>query len=264
MMAFDPIRQRTVLFGGVEVFGGFPGTVLADTWEFDGATWRPIATPNVPPARYDAAMAWDSNQRRIVLYGGRPSLSVALNDTWTYDGSDWAPLPTANTPTGGYLPPEFRSTLADDVANGALLSVANTEMTWSLGSFTRAAISHLGSGCGASGPPPVLRASEPRLGNEGFQFELSSVPTGSSCALVVADTARPVPVGGGCTVHVGGASFALTRVANAFGGANVPLPIPRDVSLRGLSLHAQAATLDPSTPLGLALSSAITLTLGDE
>lgn len=36
-MAYDPIRQRTVLYGGIGEQGR-----LGDLWEWDGATWRKI------------------------------------------------------------------------------------------------------------------------------------------------------------------------------------------------------------------------------
>ena len=41
-LAYDPVRQRTVLFGGAS------GTLLDDTWEFDGQDWAQIATANAP------------------------------------------------------------------------------------------------------------------------------------------------------------------------------------------------------------------------
>jgi len=43
-MAFDRIRSRLVLFGGQDVLS----QKLADTWEYDGTTWTPIAPPAGP------------------------------------------------------------------------------------------------------------------------------------------------------------------------------------------------------------------------
>src|SRR5262249_12382183 len=50
-MAFDSARNRTVLFGGVDV--NFNG--LNDTWEWDGSTWTQLSPATSPPARSASA-----------------------------------------------------------------------------------------------------------------------------------------------------------------------------------------------------------------
>jgi len=92
-MAYDELRNVTVLFGG----GSALGQPLADTWEFDGNDWHPVATPVHPPASWTMAMVWDSLRGRLVLFvggdiGGTPA------ETWEYDGS-WARVETAHTPS---------------------------------------------------------------------------------------------------------------------------------------------------------------------
>jgi hypothetical protein len=43
-----------------------------------------------PPARIEHAMAYDSNRKRVVLFGGEnPFLSMCYNDTWEWDGNTW-------------------------------------------------------------------------------------------------------------------------------------------------------------------------------
>jgi hypothetical protein len=39
-LAYDPERQRAVLFGG-----GTPTQDFGDTWESDGASWTEVAPP---------------------------------------------------------------------------------------------------------------------------------------------------------------------------------------------------------------------------
>ncbi|MEZ5965663.1 MAG: hypothetical protein R3F56_17645 [Planctomycetota bacterium] len=100
-LAYDAARQRTVLFGGNVDPEAFAGTT--DTWEWDGTTWRQIATPG-PSARGYTAMAYSPSSRRIVLFGGRTSLSSSGNagDTWEFDGSTWT-LRTSNNVPGRAL-----------------------------------------------------------------------------------------------------------------------------------------------------------------
>jgi hypothetical protein len=85
-MAGDARRGRIVLFGGTQ-----RGTVLADTWEWDGTDW--VARGFGPPGRFTHGMAYDSARGVVVVFGGRSSLGD-LNDTWEWDGTTWRqPLP---------------------------------------------------------------------------------------------------------------------------------------------------------------------------
>ena len=54
--------------------------------------WTPITPAGgvAPPARYRAAIAYDSARGRVVLFGGRTSNSTVLGDTWEWDGTAWA------------------------------------------------------------------------------------------------------------------------------------------------------------------------------
>lgn len=93
-MVFDAARGRVMLFGGIHV-ANYQGTFYDDVWEWDGSTWT-ARTPAVrPPARSEAALAFDPSRARVVMYGGWGGGSVGLVDTWEWDGSTWtqrAPL----------------------------------------------------------------------------------------------------------------------------------------------------------------------------
>src|SRR5262249_43980087 len=54
-MAYDSVRQRTVLFGGYQSSAPLP-----DTWEFDGSNWRRQYTEG-PPTMVGGAMAFDGS-----------------------------------------------------------------------------------------------------------------------------------------------------------------------------------------------------------
>jgi hypothetical protein len=88
-MAYDPIRQVTVLFGG-QTGTGASSVFPRDTWTWDGTRWELRATEG-PAPRYVFAMAYDARRQKIVLYGGgrggRPY--DALNDVWEWDGTRW-------------------------------------------------------------------------------------------------------------------------------------------------------------------------------
>ena len=83
-MAYDSARGRVVLFGG------YGGSVLADTLEWDGNAWAQRAPSTSPPAREGHAMAYDSARGRVVLFGGESFPALEYADTWEWDGNTWA------------------------------------------------------------------------------------------------------------------------------------------------------------------------------
>lgn len=92
-VAYDSGRQRLVLFGGYR--GSGEGRVrLGDTWEWDGARWEQKNPPRAPSPRSGAAMAYDPDRRRVVLFGG----SSRSADTWEWDGAEWVQLEAAPPP----------------------------------------------------------------------------------------------------------------------------------------------------------------------
>jgi len=100
-MAYDPLRGRIVLFGGVNETGGPNGTprLFGDTWEFDGLRWAQVISSTSPPALVGAAMAWDPVAEKLLLYGGGTTFKANLtSDTWNFDGSDWVKLSPGQNP----------------------------------------------------------------------------------------------------------------------------------------------------------------------
>ena len=81
-MAYDPVTQRTIMFGGAGT-----ADVLADTWAYDAKAnaWTKLEPSGaVPPARADHTMAYDPDMHRMILFGGGRA-SSKLDDTWAYD-----------------------------------------------------------------------------------------------------------------------------------------------------------------------------------
>jgi len=94
VMAYDPIRDKILLFGGAPT----RTEMLDDTWEWDGSTWRKLYVSGPTPRAY-AAMAFDNKRKKIVLHGGRNSERVSLSDTWEWDGNRWQQVATTG-PSG--------------------------------------------------------------------------------------------------------------------------------------------------------------------
>jgi len=97
-MVFDSTRNRTVLFSGRTNRDIQAPALVADTWEYDGTTWRRISTAARPPVRTDAGIAFDSVRNRVVLTGGlNMNASGSLFDTWEYTGANWVAKPAPPT-----------------------------------------------------------------------------------------------------------------------------------------------------------------------
>ncbi len=85
ILVYDGARGGMLLFGGVDRTTRRP---MADQWFLDGSVWQRDEPAVVPPARFDAAAAYDRAHGRVVLHGGR-TMEGHLDDTWTWDGETW-------------------------------------------------------------------------------------------------------------------------------------------------------------------------------
>jgi hypothetical protein len=114
-MGYDEARDRTVLFGG-----NSSGTLLNDTWLWDGTNWSAQSPSTRPPVRCAHAMAWDATSGRMILFGGSTSLdptnSPALADTWAWDGTEWTALAPTMAPVG-----RASHTMTGDAARGTIV-----------------------------------------------------------------------------------------------------------------------------------------------
>jgi hypothetical protein len=95
VMVYDPVSQKTILFGGWD-----GSKHLNDTWTFDGKNWKKIRVTGAPPARASAGAAYDSKLKQVVLFGGYNGQH--LNDTWLWNGatSTWTEATPAHRPPG--------------------------------------------------------------------------------------------------------------------------------------------------------------------
>ena len=88
-------RVVNVQFNNERVYwGDYANHILADTWEWDGATWTQKTVAG-PPSRWHYGMTPFGG--KLVLFGGDGGVGKAwLGDTWEYDGTAW----TQRTVTG--------------------------------------------------------------------------------------------------------------------------------------------------------------------
>lgn len=87
-LGHDPVRGRTVLFGGQQV----QPTSLTDTWEFDGVDWQSMPTTTAPAGLYGRGLVW-SPQLGLVCQGGAPGgVPAASAGVYRWDGANWSNL----------------------------------------------------------------------------------------------------------------------------------------------------------------------------
>jgi hypothetical protein len=96
-VAYDERRRQAILFGGNRVLfgkGNENDTFLADTWRFQKNQWVRSGTVG-PEPRAEAAIAYDRDRGRIVLFGGYrriAGITQRLGDTWEWDGERWSEM----------------------------------------------------------------------------------------------------------------------------------------------------------------------------
>lgn len=111
-MNFDPATGQMILFGGDA------GSILGDTWNWDGTIWNLLTPLNSPPPTRFASMAFDPATGQLILFGGIPSSGFS-NKTWNWDGATWTDI----TPGNPLDSPSARATpaLAFDSATGQMI-----------------------------------------------------------------------------------------------------------------------------------------------
>lgn len=115
-LAYDPVREKTVLFGGSI---NEPPPFLRDTWEWDGVAWHEVATGEGPDGRVYHDLAYSSVHGGAVLIGGVTSFefSSAKNDVWRWDDEGWTQL----EPGGDELPIVAGHSIAFDSARQVMV-----------------------------------------------------------------------------------------------------------------------------------------------
>lgn len=185
-MAYDPIRQEIVLYGGYgncEVFQ--QGRHLNDTWVFDGANWtrRPVTGP--PALHGTPAMAFDPTRGTVVLHGGLYPNNSPSDETWEWNGSLWSLVNESNPIS------RSQTDMVFDAANSKLLFFGggNSElrwMNWNVGP----SIDPVGGSATADYPCPLsLGISATGSGTLSFQWYKDNTPLSNGGSISGAQSA---------------------------------------------------------------------------
>jgi hypothetical protein len=82
-MVYDGAAGNVVMFGGFSIRHA---REFGDTWAWDGSTWTRQHPATRPPARSEAAMAFDAATGNVVLFSGYAVHNVP-SDTWVWGAS---------------------------------------------------------------------------------------------------------------------------------------------------------------------------------
>ncbi len=279
--------------GGVLLHGGFDARQqeLRDTWRWNTGQWVQLTTPVAPPGGSTRMVAMLSGTGDIMAAKGVgqsielwrwngawqpeappvPGMSPTSGFHMGYDPTTGAPVVLGRDATTGAgasaawlpgrgwfaLPPPWNDPLTFelDPVRGTLQAISRDRT--SVLAIVPAGSETIGVGCGQ----PVPRLSHrgvPRIGTPGFAFT-AVLPAAAPFLLVVDLQAAANPMPNGCTALVGNGTTAFT-VALPSGLASVAAPIPADLALRGLLVHAQGWTMQGSA---LAGSAALRVRIGD-
>ena len=248
-LAYDSVRRRLVLFGGVDNVG-----LLGDTWEWDGTVWMRLQPAHIPPARRRPVMFYDSRRGQTVLFGGFNNQD--LGDLWEWDGSDWRAVTMNPLPS----PRNGHGMCWDDSAGRGLLfgggaSFLPQNDTWVLMNRVVAAYTTFGLGCqGTRGIPFLVAVSPPRMGQT-MQLVVGNLPIGRTPFLATGNS-RTVWGGltlpfdlsvigmAGCYAHISNETAIVLQ--NTGGSAITSLTIPSDIRLVGLRFYNQCYVFEPT------------------
>lgn len=85
--AYDPAHEVTIVVSGTSV----PAGLIADAWSWNGGSQWAQVPMGALGARAGHAMATDSRNRRVLLYGGF-SASAPARELWEYSVNGWRRL----------------------------------------------------------------------------------------------------------------------------------------------------------------------------
>ncbi len=120
---YDPVRDRMVVFGGIDNSNSFFNNYRNDVWSLSlggSPAWSNLAPTGTPPsARYSARAIYDPVRDRMLVFGGFGA-SGLRNDVWalSFVGPAWSELAPAGTPPSARF---NHSTIYDPVRDRMLV-----------------------------------------------------------------------------------------------------------------------------------------------
>jgi uncharacterized protein YjbI with pentapeptide repeats len=126
---YDPNTDQMILFGGESTCCG---SLSSETLDYTGSEFEALSPGTSPPAREDAAMAYDPAIDAMVLFGGDTGFSspTVYNDTWIYGSPQaavTASLSTSAPTVAGVETVPASSLPTSDVTDGSLDGSASSD-----------------------------------------------------------------------------------------------------------------------------------------
>jgi hypothetical protein len=250
-MVYDSVRGVTVLFGGLHF--ETKGTLLGDTWEWDGNTWT-LRANSGPSAGGGYAMAYDSARGVTVLFGG--------TQTWEWYGGAW----TRRSVSGPSK--RYEHAMAYDSARRVTVlfggdrggGVFTGDETWEWDGGGAASWTSYGAGWPGTNGIPSFTASDPVLCTTIGLDLANSSGASTLAALFVGLVATDQPTNYDGHVLVFPTNILLLSLPS--GGLAFPGPLPCDSVFCGLSIFLQALEVDPGASEGIAFTPGLRLVLG--
>ena len=130
LLAFDPVTQKVLLFGGFhdDPYAACPTgshNYLNDTWTWDGATWTQLTPSQSPVYTSSGGMALDPAHNRVALVGAITQNNT--NDVFEWTGTTWTQLQERQAPPATEWMP-----VVADLAHNWLLQITGNNYTTSM------------------------------------------------------------------------------------------------------------------------------------
>jgi Divergent InlB B-repeat domain/Galactose oxidase, central domain len=132
---YDSVGQRMIVFGGVDV----TNTASNETWSLaltGTPTWSLLSPSGTPPVgRETAPAAYDSQRRRMLVFGGSDGLGASLGDLWALDlagGGSWSEIVAAGAPGANYFATLVYDAPRDRAVVAAMSADDNRTHVWTL------------------------------------------------------------------------------------------------------------------------------------
>ena len=74
-------------------------SVTDQTWTLSGSLWEQKSPVTSPPARRLYSMAYDSTNKRVIMFGGQIQNGSYLYDLWSWNGTNWTDITPGITPS---------------------------------------------------------------------------------------------------------------------------------------------------------------------
>jgi cysteine-rich repeat protein len=123
MTAYDPIRQRTVLFGGKDE----NRSSLDDIWEWDGGSWNESGARG-PSARFGHTVFYNPDARQISVYGNATNASNT-EDLWDWNGQVWT---QRSIDAGSTVLPHYKQSVAYDSARHQIFTFGGRDLNFQI------------------------------------------------------------------------------------------------------------------------------------